>query len=852
MSGNHQWILRLWRLVALGLAAWLLHSAAQKNEAPSRTSSISLDRARSFFPQATRVTASEQEKGGDGVFDQGGHLIGYLVETSPESDAIIGYAGPNNVLAALDPKGGIVGAELLSSGDTATHVAAIKKEDSFWKQFIGWAPAHQPMPKIEGVAGSTLTSLGIAEAVQKRLAGHVESLRFPEPVTLAEVHALFPSAETFQMEEGRPGWHAVKDNAGKQLGFAVRTSPFSDATHGHSGPTESLVAVTTDGKTVLGVRIRRSYDTDDYVDSVREDPDYLRQLTNFTVEQWAKMDFKKAGLEGVSGATETSFAVADSIHRRFAADAESQSKSVSTSKSLFKPRDWALLAILAGSLVMTFSSLRGHRRVRLAWQAILIGVFGLFLGDLLSVALFTGWSRNGLAWKIAPSLVLLAATALLVPWAFRRQLYCHELCPHGAAQEWLGRFRKLHVSLPKSVTKYLVLLPGVLLVAAFFLALMRPHVDLAALEPFDAWALRGAVVVSTVIALVGLVASLFVPMAYCRFGCPTGALLKFVRTTGSNDRFGLRDGIALSLIIAGSLSVFWPTRGGSMKVSENTTELHGTAFGTTWTVKIRNHATTTGELKQTLQAELERIESTLSHWRTNSATSRFNAANTTQPIEMPEELVTLVARTLEMSRASHGAFDITVGPLVQAWGFGPGRARTHAPEASEVARLRLSTGWEKLSADINTHTLQKSHPDLKIDLGAILQGYAADRLATLLNANKYDDYLIDVGGEFLARGNWKVAVENPAHPQDPLRVLQLRDAALATSGTYRANHTDGKKHWSHLINPHTGEPVEHETILVSVVHPSCASADAWATTLLVLGGERAEALANANSLSILM
>ena len=127
---------------------------------------------------------------------------------------------------------------------------------------------------------------------------------------------------------------------------------------------------------------------------------------------------------------------------------------------------------------------------------------------------------------------------------------------------------------------------------------------------------------------------------------------------------------------------------------------------------------------------------------------------------------------------------------------------------------------------------------MQIDLGAILQGYAADRLAALLPA----DCLIEVGGELLARGTWQVAIENPAHPGQPQRRITLQNAALATSGTYRAKH---------LIDPATGRPVTHDTTLVAITRPTCAEADAWATALIIIGGENARALAAKRGIKIL-
>jgi NosR/NirI family nitrous oxide reductase transcriptional regulator len=842
------WLVRAWRLLAVVCAAWLLHLAAERDEGHRRQNTIPIEQARRLFPEAASVKLTDNQGAPEEVFDENGRSLGFIARTSPQADSIIGYAGPNNVLVGLSKSGRIIGLELLSSGDTDAHIKDVKAAEGFWEQFIGWSPSHESMTNIEGVAGSTLTSLGIAESIQKRLAGRVDSLRFPEPVTLDEIQDLFPEAQSFQTDQPKPGWHEVKTSAGKLLGFVVRTSPFSDFTRGHAGPTESLVAVAPDANKVTGVRLRRSYDTDDYADSVREDAGYLKQLTQFDVQRWRTMDLKTSGLEGVSGATETSFAVAEGIRRRFAGEALQAEKSAQVGK----PRDWALLGVVIGSLVMAFSPLRGKRYVRIAWQAVLIGVFGLWIGDLLSLALLAGWARNGIAWQIAPALVLLAALALMVPWTTRRQLYCHQLCPHGVAQEWLGSFPKLHLRIPPTVEKYLRVLPGAILAGAFIIGIAAPGFELAAIEPFDAWAMRGVVLAATIIAIVGLVAALFVPMAYCRFGCPTGALLKFIRTTGSADRFSGRDGAAIGLLITGAVLVFWPNDSFAPKTTGPDTVLQGAAFGTTWSVKLRELSTETNTLQQSIAAELERIESSLSHWRSNSATAQFNRAQTIHAVEMPAELVRLVAQTLEISRATDGAFDITVGPLVQAWGFGPGNAPPIAPAKEEIARLRSFTGWQKLHADTNANTLQKNHPQLQIDLGAILQGYAADRVAELLSTAGIGEFLINIGGELQARGKWRIAIENPAQPEQPIRVLFLENASLATSGTYRASKGDGERRWSHIIDPQTGKPIEHDIQLVSLLHPSCAMSDAWATALLVSGQIRGDEIAKQNRLSVLI
>ncbi len=839
MTRYGQFCLRLWRLAALGLAAWLIHLSAARLD--SGDAIISLGEARAYFPTAARLSPRDARRGGQTVFDSSGTSLGYVVATSPETDDLVGYAGPSNLRVALDAAGRVIGVDLISSGDTRAHVEEVRRNSSFWKQFLGWMPATQKPPKVEGVGGSTLTSLAMAESVERKLAGKTPSLRFPDAVTLEEVRVLFTNAASFSPDPAREGWFSVHDVRGASLGRVVRTSPHSDNVRGHGGPTESLAALGPDGLSVTAVRLRKSYDTADYVDRVREDDGFLRQLAGRTMEEWARIDFKRAGIEGVSGATETSYAVAEGLRRRFAAEMAPAARP----RAMLKARDWALLGVVAGAVVMAFTSLRGRRWARLGWQAALVGVFGLWIGDLLSMALFAGWARNGVAWQTAPVLVLLGAVALLVPWGTRRQIYCHHLCPHGAAQEWLGHFKKLHRRVPKSADAALRVLPGLLLAGAFLVAVAGLKFDLANVEPFDAWTLRGAAAVSAVLAIAGLAASLFVPMAYCRYGCPTGALLKFIRTTGGDDWFGARDWFAVvSLLIALVIS---RVNAGTGETSD--TILRGGGFGTTWSVILRG-GPNAAALRANIADEVERIEGTLSHWRTNSVTAQFNAATTTQPMEVPAELAAVVARAQRISLVSDGAFDITVAPLVQAFGYGPGGAPARLPNDDELNQLRARVGWKKLAADTNENTLRKSAPRLQIDLGGILQGYAADRIAALLDAAGQTNYLIDVGGELLARGEWMVAVEDPRRAA-LLRRVVLRDSALATSGTYRTARGGGELRPGHLVDPATGHAASHDTVLVSVVHPSCAVADAWATALIVAGADRAAALAATNGIEFL-
>lgn len=849
------WLVRTARATAIVLAAVLLYCAGrqQREQTPP---AVALEQAQRVFPTVHRVGRFDESHGAWPVYGERGAPLGYVLTTSPAADDLIGYSGPSNLIVGLTLDRRIQAVALLSSRDTPAHVAQVRDDARFWRQFEGRPADADPEANaepIEAVSGSTLTSLAMAEGVERNVSGKSVSFRFPAPLTLAEVQDVFPSATALQVDAPRRGWIGVSGEGGELLGYAVRTSPQADNVIGYAGPTESWAAVDRQRQTVVAVRLRKSYDTPEYVDRVRQDERYLEQLAGRSPEEWVRIDFQREGIEGVSGATQTSYAIAEGLRRRFAADAE---KPAATEEAMWRPgiRDVALGFIILGALVMSFSRLKSSRRLRILWQIVLVAGFGLWLGDLLSLALVTGWAKGGAPWRTAPGLVALLAVALLAPWATRRQVYCRQICPHGAVQEWLGRFRRLHWKTPPRLARVLRAAPFALLAVAFVLAVVAPRFDLSLLEPFDAWALWSAalipvVFIPTCLAVLSLAFSLFVPMGYCRFGCPTGALLKMVQTH-AGERFRWRDAAALGLLLFAAAYVFLPpVLPASLFMASSdeaapppgaSREFSGRAFGTTWSVKLRTPAARS--LQHVIDEELERIESSFSHWREESETSQFNSSRTTLAMEMSPECLALVSFGRRLSEATDGAFDPTVAPLVDAWGFGPSGPRKQ-PTDDEIAALLAQTGWRKLTIDEKDGTLQKTNPRLKIDLGALLQGYAADRIGGRLEARGIEQYLVEVGGELKARGSWKVAIENPADAARPLRTVLLRDSALATSGVYR--------NAGHILDPHTGRPAEARWRLVAVIRPTCLEADGWATALLA-ASERAPAVAERERIAALL
>lgn len=257
-----------------------------------------------------------------------------------------------------------------------------------------------------------------------------------------------------------------------------------------------------------------------------------------------------------------------------------------------------------------------------------------------------------------------------------------------------------------------------------------------------------------------------------------------------------------------------------------------------------------GDLRAAVQRRLDAIEARMSHYRPASELSRFNRARTTEPRSMSAETLGVVAEAQAVSRVSGGAFDVTVGPLVDAWGFGPPGRAPAAPDGMSLAALRARVGFDLLELDPAAATLRKRNEDVVVDLSAIAKGYAVDALSSLLVDRGYRDHLVEIGGELRGAGTneagapWRVAIERPV-PGAPAaqRIVPLTDAALATSGDYRNFYDLDGRRVSHTIDPRTGRPVTHGLLSVSVIAPRCSLADARSTALNVLGPDAGYALA---------
>ena len=280
-------------------------------------------------------------------------------------------------------------------------------------------------------------------------------------------------------------------------------------------------------------------------------------------------------------------------------------------------------------------------------------------------------------------------------------------------------------------------------------------------------------------------------------------------------------------------------------------------MGTSWSVKINAETLPLPrqQLKSQFDAILNRVNREMSTYLPDSELSRINATDSANRIPVSQSLVEVLQATQEISRLTQGAFDVTIGPLVNLWGFGPEQDFT-VPAEEQVNRSLRLVGYEKLRLDPAASTLKKAHGGVSIDLSAIAKGYGVDELAGYLERLQLDNYLVEIGGEIRARGvngeqvPWRIGIEQPVAGQRGVRrVIRLDNTAMATSGDYRNYFEQDGIRYSHTIDPRTGRPVSHDLASVTVLHPSATLADAWATGLLVLGLDEGYATALENGLA---
>jgi FAD:protein FMN transferase len=288
-------------------------------------------------------------------------------------------------------------------------------------------------------------------------------------------------------------------------------------------------------------------------------------------------------------------------------------------------------------------------------------------------------------------------------------------------------------------------------------------------------------------------------------------------------------------------------------------QLSGFSMGTSWHVSVIPAADSPSkaELQRGIAQVLEDVNRSMSTYRENSEISRFNSAAPDTWFDLSAEFYTVLSTALAVGWQSNGAYDVTVGPLVDLWGFGPAGVVAAAPDAALITEQLKHVGQDLLRLEGGEAPRLLKRKQLALDFSSIAKGYAVDRIAQWLSEQGLEHYLVEVGGEMRlaglsGRGDlWRIAIEQPDSADRAVaQAIRLTDAAVATSGDYRNFFELDGRRYSHSIDPRSGRPVVHDLVSVTVIHPSAMIADAWATALVVLGAQDGMAVALANGLAV--
>ena len=290
----------------------------------------------------------------------------------------------------------------------------------------------------------------------------------------------------------------------------------------------------------------------------------------------------------------------------------------------------------------------------------------------------------------------------------------------------------------------------------------------------------------------------------------------------------------------------------------------GLTMGTSFEVQFFSSPDTasSAKLQQEINALLNRLDRQLfSIYVPDSEISRFNQIPVATAFPVSSEFIDLFAKALYVHDISEGAFDLTMAPLVNLWGFGATEQNNLPPSETKIMQALRSTGMEKVVVESDSSTLKKTLP-VQLDMGGIAKGFAAQELARLLDKYGIRNYLVEIGGELVSKGRniaadrpWQLAIEAPdSSKRKALQLLTLpaQKWAIATSGSYRNYFERGGRQFSHEIDPRNGWPVEHNLVSATVLHEEGAVADALATAMMVMGYEKSVALAKKEKLAIFL
>lgn len=315
--------------------------------------------------------------------------------------------------------------------------------------------------------------------------------------------------------------------------------------------------------------------------------------------------------------------------------------------------------------------------------------------------------------------------------------------------------------------------------------------------------------------------------------------------------------VSAALLLAGCDNASTPT-----SPTQTATVLEGKTMGTFWRVSVVDiDKKRADELREKIQTQLDGDDQLLSTWKNDSALMRFNLSSSTAPWPVTEAMADIVTESLRIGQKTQGAMDVTIGPLVNLWGFGPEKQPVNTPTQEQIDAAKAKTGLQHLTV-INTagrQYLQKDLPELYVDLSTVGEGYAADHLARLMGQEGISRYLVSVGGALSSRGMnaegrpWRVAIQKPTDKENAVQaIVDINGHGISTSGSYRNYYELDGQRISHVIDPQTGRPITHKLVSVTVIAPTALEADAWDTGLMVLGPEKAKEVVREQGLAVYM
>ena len=282
--------------------------------------------------------------------------------------------------------------------------------------------------------------------------------------------------------------------------------------------------------------------------------------------------------------------------------------------------------------------------------------------------------------------------------------------------------------------------------------------------------------------------------------------------------------------------------------------LSGPTMGTSWSITLASPLAPSQNKRLEMQVlrELARINGLMSTYDKSSELSLFNSNKSTDPIVLHADTLAVLDTAIAISEQTDGAYDVTLGAVIDLWGFGPDPTQNTIPDDSAIRRALSNTGYSKLQRVQNT--VRKASAELRIDLSSLAKGYAVDQIGFVVESMGVSDYVAEIGGELRTRGErangkpWRIGIELPDGQIE--QGMAVNDAHIASSGNYRNyREVDGVR-YSHLIDGRTGSPVTHKLAAVSVLHSSTMLADAWATALAVIGPQHAMRIAAAEGLAV--